>query len=207
MSAEILNMRVLLGGDDTLPRQRRDDASLVSAAKRGDRDAFSELHSRYIRPVYAILLSKVSPQDAEDLAQDVFVRALQKISTLHDDAAFGGWLLQMARNIAIDYIRAPKPTLSSTLQSTPHSQTPHVLNPTTAEQPPTLEAAEVLRALRQLPDSYCEPLIMRLIEGMTGPEIAQRTGLSEGTIRVNLHRGMHMLKAILAEHPHSQGEL
>lgn len=207
MSAEILNMRAMLAGDDALPHHRRDDASLVSAAKRGDRNAFSELHSRYIRPVYAVLLSKVSRQDAEDLAQDVFVRALQKMSTLHNDAAFGGWLLQMARNLAIDHMRAPKPTLSSDISLTSHSQNLHTLNPTTAEQPPTLEAAEVLHALRQLPDSYCETLIMRLIEGMTGPEIAQRTGLSEGAIRVNLHRGMHMLKAILAKNPHSLGGL
>jgi len=59
------------------------------------------------------------------------------------------------------------------------------------------EAIAVLAAIRRLPEAYREPLILRLVEGMTGPEIAARTGLTPGSVRVNLHRGMQMLRAQL----------
>ena len=59
---------------------------------------------------------------------------------------------------------------------------------------PTAEAYEVLEVIRGLPEAYSETLIMRLVEGMTGPEIAERTGLTPGSVRVNLHRGMKLLR-------------
>jgi RNA polymerase sigma-70 factor (ECF subfamily) len=59
---------------------------------------------------------------------------------------------------------------------------------------PSLEALEALRAIATLPDAYRETLLLRYVEGMTGPEIAARTGLTEGSVRVNLHRGMRLLR-------------
>ena len=61
------------------------------------------------------------------------------------------------------------------------------------------EAAMTLAVLRTLPETYREPLMLRLVEGMTGPEIAARMGLTHGSVRVNLHRGMLMLREKLAE--------
>ena len=55
----------------------------------------------------------------------------------------------------------------------------------------------VLAAIRRLPEAYRETLVLRLVEGMTGPEIAERTGLTPGSVRVNLHRGMQMLREAL----------
>ena len=52
----------------------------------------------------------------------------------------------------------------------------------------------MLTAIRTLPDAYREPLILRLVEGMTGPEIAARTGLTPASVRVNLHRGLKQLR-------------
>jgi RNA polymerase sigma-70 factor (ECF subfamily) len=59
---------------------------------------------------------------------------------------------------------------------------------------PTSEALEVLRAIRALPEAYGETLVMRLVEGLTGPEIAELTGMTHEAVRVNLHRGMKLLK-------------
>jgi RNA polymerase sigma-70 factor (ECF subfamily) len=59
------------------------------------------------------------------------------------------------------------------------------------------EAHQILQAIRSLPDAYRETLILRLVEGMTGPEIAARTGLTHGSVRVNLHRGMQQLRELL----------
>jgi RNA polymerase sigma-70 factor (ECF subfamily) len=60
------------------------------------------------------------------------------------------------------------------------------------------DAAEILDCIRNLPEAYRETLILRLVEGMTGPEIAAKTGLSPGSVRVNLHRGMSQLRQKLA---------
>ena len=60
-----------------------------------------------------------------------------------------------------------------------------------------LEALEVLDLIRHLPEAYREPLILRLVEGMTGPEIARQTGLTPDSVRVNLCRGMKMLRQLL----------
>jgi RNA polymerase sigma-70 factor, ECF subfamily len=62
------------------------------------------------------------------------------------------------------------------------------------EQAQTNEAAEILESVRSLPEAYRETLILRLVEGMTGPEIAAKTGLSHGSVRVNLNRGMQQLR-------------
>jgi len=61
------------------------------------------------------------------------------------------------------------------------------------------EAVMILGVVRGLPEAYREPLILRLVEGMTGPEIAARTGLTHGSVRVNLYRGMQLLREKLAE--------
>jgi RNA polymerase sigma-70 factor (ECF subfamily) len=62
------------------------------------------------------------------------------------------------------------------------------------ENPPAPEALAVLDTIRSLPDAYRETLILRLVEGLSGPEIAVETGLSPDSVRVNLHRGMKMLR-------------
>ncbi len=57
----------------------------------------------------------------------------------------------------------------------------------------------MLACVRQLPETYSETLVLRLVEGLSGPEIADRTGMTHGSVRVNLTRGMAMLRPILAE--------
>jgi len=157
------------------------DADLVTRVSSGDREAFAELHTRYCRMVHAILLSRVRPQHADDLVQDVFVIALEKLSGLRDPNTFGGWLAQITRNRATDHLRRTRNVveLPSGLSTRPR---------------PSAEVAQVLRAMADLPDTYTETLIMRLVEGMTGPEIAKRTGMTPGSVRVNLHRGMALLR-------------
>jgi RNA polymerase sigma-70 factor (ECF subfamily) len=154
--------------------------SVVSAARTGDRAAFAELYGRFHRAVHGVVLAKVRFGDAADLVQETFAIALERLPQLADVAAFPGWLLSIARNRAIDHLRAQKPT--DELADLP------------VEAARTAEVAQVLAALRGLPEAYQETLILRLVEGMSGPEIADRTGLSPGSVRVNLHRGMKLLR-------------
>jgi RNA polymerase sigma-70 factor (ECF subfamily) len=159
------------------------DDGLVQAARQGDRAAFGRLYQRYRRMVHGILLSYVAYGDAEDLLQDVFVQAMERVDGLRDDGAFGGWLARMARNRALDHQRRARPTVEATEANCG------------AARPD--EGAAALAAIRQLPEAYRETLVLRLVEGMTGPEIAARTGLTADSVRVNLCRGMKLLRARL----------
>jgi RNA polymerase sigma-70 factor (ECF subfamily) len=155
--------------------------SLVEQARRGNRAAFGELYQRYARMVHGILLSRVPPSEVDDLMQDVFLSALKRLASLRSDDAFGGWLAMIARNQSTDYHRrAPKAT--------------EITEGHLRQHPPSPEAFAVMDAIRSLPEAYRETLALRLVEGLTGPEIAEQTGLTADSVRVNLHRGMKMLR-------------
>jgi len=166
-----------------------DDGALVSSAREGDRAAFGCLYERYARMVHGILLSRVPPPEVDDLVQEVFLAALRQLHALRDVARFGAWLAVITRNRANDYYRksGPQTALTEPVSEEQTEGRPH--NPAEAQ-----EAAMILAVVRTLPEAYREPLILRLVEGLTGPEIASRTGLKHGSVRVNLCRGMQMLR-------------
>jgi RNA polymerase sigma-70 factor (ECF subfamily) len=158
-----------------------EETLLIEAARAGDRAAFGRLYDGYARMVHGILLARAPRTEVEDLVQEVFLYALRRLETLRDPAAFGGWLAMIARNRALDYHR--------------HAQeTEEVSEDITGPTSPETEAQAVLAIIRALPEAYRETLILRLVEGMTGPEIAARTGLTPASVRVNLHRGMKLLR-------------
>jgi RNA polymerase sigma-70 factor (ECF subfamily) len=168
------------------------DATWVAAARDGDRAAFGRLYERYARMVHGVLLAKVPVGDVDDLVQDVFIRALRRLSTLRETRSFGAWLTAIARNVANDYHRRSVPRESLTDDASDNE-----VQVRTSSREPAGPAA-VLEVVRSLPDAYRETLILRLVEGMTGPEIAARTGMTHGSVRVNLHRGMEQLRARLS---------
>lgn len=168
------------------------EASLVGQARHGNRAAFGALYERYARMVHGILLSRVPPSEVDDLMQDVFMAALKGLPSLRADDAFGGWLAMIARNQSADYHRrSPKVT--------------EINEGDLRQLPPSPEAFEVMNAIRNLPDAYRETLTLRLVEGLTGPEIAVQTGLTADSVRVNLHRGMRMLREKLEGRPAHEG--
>jgi RNA polymerase sigma-70 factor (ECF subfamily) len=159
------------------------EVSLVRAALEGDRDGFGRLYNLYTPLVHGILLSRVPRDEVDDLVQDIFLHAFKKLDTLRDWAAFGPWIAMIARNRAMDFHRRTRATVEITedIGSTDQST----------------RASEILDLIRELPEAYRETLVLRLVEGMTGPEIAARTGLTPASVRVNLHRGMKLLKGKL----------
>jgi RNA polymerase sigma-70 factor (ECF subfamily) len=163
--------------------QAAEDGELVRSALGGEPSAFSRLYERYGRVVHGLLLARVGRTEVEDLVQDVFLTAWRRLDGLRDPAAFGGWIATIARNRATDFHRrtADFVALPDNLES-----------PGTASG--EADANVALAAIRSLPDAYRETLILRLVEGLSGPEIAARTGLTAGSVRVNLHRGMKMLR-------------
>jgi RNA polymerase sigma-70 factor (ECF subfamily) len=170
------------------------DAALVKLSQQGHRDAFGQLYQRYARMVHGILLAKVPALEAEDLVHEVFLRALPRLHALRESSRFGAWLAAITRNIAKDYYRQPRVQRERADDSSTADA-----NAVTGEPAQTNEAAEILESVRSLPEAYRETLILRLVEGMTGPEIAAKTGLSHGSVRVNLNRGMQQLREKLGQ--------
>ena len=164
----------------------RTDADLVRAAQAGDVASFELLYSRYAPLVHSILLGRLPPADADDVTQNVFMAAYTKLQSLREPAAFAGWIARTARNAAEDHRRRMNETVE--LDASYATQ---------GTQREDAEAAQALEAIRNLPEAYRETLMMRLVEGMSGPEISARTGLTPGSVRVNLHRGMQMLRGAL----------
>lgn len=161
----------------------RSETHLVESARAGDRVAFGALYRRFVGLVHGVLLARVRRADVEDLAQDVFVSALERLASLRDPTAFGPWIAAIARNRARDHYRRSRPT-------EPFDD--RVANATANEN--DAEALAVLAVVRTLPEAYRETLLLRFVEGMTGPEIAAATGLTPGSVRVNLHRGVKLLR-------------
>lgn len=161
--------------------------TLVSSARLGDRDAFGLLYQRFAPMVHGILLARVTPADAEDLVHEVFLTAMSKLPSLREDAAFPGWLAAIARNRACDHHR----------RGVEAAEAPEDLACNTGAGNEVAMAA--LAAIRALPQAYRETLILRFVEGMTGQEIAERTGLTPASVRVNLHRGVKRLRKILGK--------
>ena len=165
----------------TVNRREDSERSLVERARDGSRAAFGQLYEQYARMVHGLLLARVPHCEVDDLVQDVFLLAMRRLSSLRDEKAFAGWLAMIARNRAVDYHRkAPK--------------TAELEEGMLRENAPSPEALGILDTIRALPDAYRETLILRLVEGLTGPEIAEQTGLTPDSVRVNLHRGMKMLR-------------
>ena len=173
--------------------ERSDDA-LVSAAQAGDRVAFGLLYDRYARMVHGILLCRVPPREVDDLVQDVFVSALRQLRALRDISRFGAWLGAITRNRANDYYRRSIPEEQVAEAGAEEESEARASDPVVEQ-----EARAILAMLQTLPDAYREPLTLRLVEGMTGPEISARTGMTHGSVRVNLCRGMQLLREKLSQ--------
>ncbi len=159
----------------------RTETQMVERACSGDKEAFGEIYRSFAPLVHGIVLARVPYDEVNDVVQEVFLTAYTKLHTLRDKNAVGAWLARIARNRAVEFYRHAKPTEELSDDLSPGRN-------------PEVEAAEILRAIRSLPETYRETLVLRLIEGMTGREIAARTGLTPESVRVKLHRGMEILR-------------
>jgi RNA polymerase sigma-70 factor (ECF subfamily) len=174
--------------------QSNEEDGLVRAAREGDRAAFGRLYDLYARMVHGILLARVSPREVDDLVQEVFLVALRQLPALREVSRFGAWLAVITRNRVNDYYRKSGPEAALTEPVSEEQIESHGDDHASQQ-----EAAVILAVVRTLPEAYREPLVLRLVEGMTGPEIAARTGLTHGSVRVNLCRGMQLLREKLDE--------
>jgi len=178
------------------------DKDLVKKAQDGDRTAFEELVRRTSRLAFARLyLETGDSHRAEDLLQETLLLAYRSLGQLTDQAGFRGWLLAIAQNVAIDAALRESRLKRA---APPRADTPLTAVP--ANGPPPEELAEhremrerVLAVLRSLPEEYRLPLTLRYLAGADYETISTQLGLTNGSLRGLLHRGLKMLRARLPE--------
>jgi RNA polymerase sigma-70 factor, ECF subfamily len=160
-------------------------AELAARARLGDQSAFQLLYRRCARSVHAVLAARLSAQEAEDRVQEVFLKAWRARGELREPARVGSWLLAIARREAVAALRA----------RTKDAELPDALADVRCiDQDRGELGALVLAELRALPEAYRETLALRLLGEHSGDEISALTGLTPGSVRVNLSKGMQLLR-------------
>jgi RNA polymerase sigma-70 factor (ECF subfamily) len=171
---------------DESPETLRQVRLAIARAKEGDRDALRLLYVRYSENVYGYVRSIVRDEkEAEDLTQHVFLKLITAICKYDDRGVpFSGWLLRLARNVALDHLRRRRATPAEEVYGADH-----LLDDA------SLERARSLRtALATLPEEQRDVVVMRHVIGLTPPEIAEQLGRSESSIHGLHHRGRRALQ-------------
>lgn len=189
----LLHMDAPLSHTPVVPAQVADQVRL---ARNGSQSAFAWLHRRFLPLVHGILLGRHRPALADELTQECFVKAFAQLHQLRDATHFGPWIAAMARRMrpSSSWLEAALPLCQQSPQCHDHDGPDQ-----------HTEALQLLRAIGGLPEAYRETLLLRLVEGLSGAEIAALTRLTPESVRVNLHRGMEKLR--LALHLQRDGRL
>ena len=167
-------------------------ASLVARAKRGDAAAFEALVRTYLRPAYSVALAVVRrPADAEDVAQDAFLVAFERLDSCAEPARFSGWLLQIVRNRARNWLDRRR------LRDVPSDDRLIEQPVARSSTEPAALRTELVRALAVLGAAECEVVLLHDLEGWTHPEIGQALGMSEVMSRQHLFVARRKLRAEL----------
>jgi RNA polymerase sigma-70 factor (ECF subfamily) len=163
---------------------------LVRRAQAGDQTAFRDLYHQLAGRVYALCLRLTGDAGAaEERTQDVFVRAWDKLRSFRGESAFSSWLHRLAVNVVMNERRT---TIRREQRVTPMAA-PEVLERGKGE--PTVGLSiDLERAIAALPEGAREVFVLYDIEGYSHMEIAELTGIAEGTSKAQLFRARHLLR-------------
>jgi RNA polymerase sigma-70 factor (ECF subfamily) len=198
MTAETLGLPfVLAASKEAAPRlvsrMREDDREAVLACRGGEREAFDRLVERYQRDVYRLCYRYVNNHhDANDMAQEVFLKAYRAIRSFRGDSAFSTWLYRIAVNTCLNFRAVRRPE---------HEELPEGL----ADRGPGIgdrvEQAEQSRRIREavsrLPEKQRATLILKIYHDLTHEEVAGVLGSSVGTVKANLFHALGNLRKLL----------
>ena len=173
-----------------------EEAVLIDAAKSGDQEAFRQIVERYQGAVYNLAYRMLGdPEEAEDAAQEIFVRLYRQLDRYDPERKFSTWTLAIATNYCIDQLRRRRMQLVPLENIIPWARA--------RDAGPEGEALtresrdEVQRLLKQLPEKYRAPLVLRYWEDLSCAEIAEILGVPEGTIKTQIHRARKQLGKML----------
>jgi len=184
-----------------------DDRDLVGRARRGDREAFTQLIMQYQVPLYNMALRMVGrPDDAADIAQEAFLRAWEKIRTLRD-APFKSWLFQIGANLCYDHFRRGKrygvmPDEDQTSNQTSNVVGLGIATPDPQERAEANERTRLVRdSIQALDHDMRIAIILRDVNGLTYAELATVLRVPLGTVKSRIARARAQVQEQLQRHP------
>jgi RNA polymerase sigma-70 factor (ECF subfamily) len=174
-----------------------DEVALVEACRRGERPALHALYERYRRRVFALIARIVGAQEAEELTQEVFLRAFRAIPKFRGDARLSTWMYRLAVNAALTHAAR---TLGRQKRVAPEEE----LHQLAAHEGPSDSAdpklrARLQRALDDLPAGYRAVLVLHDVEGLQHEEIAEVLGCRVGTSKSQLHKARAKMRELLGD--------
>jgi len=182
--------------------ESRDEAQMIASILGGDTRVFHDLIRPYERSVYVMALSLLQNEaDAEDAAQEAFLKAFRNLASFRGEAKFGTWLVSIALNEARSRIRSRKAAKLESLDEAPDGQghvSPALLRDWREIPSQALERQEVRlilqEAIADLPIIYREVFLLRDVEELSVNESAETLGITVASVKVRLHRARIMLQ-------------
>lgn len=169
------------------------EGDLIRAAQRGDARAFEALYRAHAGRIYGLCLRMAAdPARAEELTQDAFVRAWEKLGTFRQHSAFATWLHRLAVNVVLAAERSRRRREG---RDAPGGD-PAAADPVAAPGPG--DRMDLERAIAALPSQARAVFVLHDVEGYKHREIARRMGISVGTSKAHLHRSRTLLRKALA---------
>jgi RNA polymerase sigma-70 factor (ECF subfamily) len=172
---------------------RDDEAALVDAIRRGDAGSREALYHRFKRRVYALAVRIVGPIDAEEVAQEAFIRIFRGLTKFRGDAALATWIYRLAVNAALSHRTrrnaGAQPEANDEVEAHPSVEPAHG---------DAVLRVRIERALARLPVGYRTVIVLHDIEGLEHEEVAQILGCHVGTSKSQLHKARARLREMLA---------
>lgn len=177
--------------DQQAPAGESAEQADVRRAAAGDTAAFERLYRSHAARIHALCRRMTGPDEADDLTQEVFVRAWRKLDGFRGDAAFGTWLYRLAVNV----ILAKRATLGSyRARFTTEADAAAPVAETGRMPRPVGSRLDLERAIRKLPEGARRVFVLHDVEGYTHEEIAGMLSVSTGTSKSQLHRARMALR-------------
>lgn len=173
------------------------DEHLVRRAKQGDREAFVALYQRYLDKVYNRVRSRIPPQYAEDVTQEIFIAVLRSIKSFRQRSRFNTWLYTIVNRHIADFYRHRHRQQEDNSVSLENANYVAADSPYHHER--SDERAIVQQALMRLPDHYQDVILMRFADGLTFAEIAQERDQSLEAVKSLYRRAIQALRDEIGE--------
>ncbi len=169
---------------------------LVAQCQAGNVEAFETLYHQHAARLYTLACRMAgSPEDGEDLLQEIFLQAYRKLGSFKGDAAIGTWLYRLALNHCLDYVRSRQAKMNK-LTDTLDADTS--IQPTARRDTP-IARLDLERAVERLPDGCREAFVLHDVEGFDHKEVGRLLGIAEGTSKSQVFKARMKLRALLGK--------
>jgi len=170
------------------------ETKLVARCRAGDVDAFETLYKQHGARIYSLASRMAgSPEEGEDLLQEIFLQAYRKLDSFKGDASIGTWLYRLALNHCLDFVRSRRAKMG---KLTDTLDTDGSIEPTALRETPVARI-DLQRGIEQLPQGCREAFVLHDVEGYDHKEVAGMLGIAEGTSKSQVFKARMKLRAYL----------